>query len=123
MPKRIQMSRQKPWRVDNPGAVRVDRTTPYGNPFRVIQKPCEDSREGGRCWAVMRNHADYEHRDTKREALVAAVDLFRERVGYMDIDVSSLAGRDLACWCPHDQPCHADVLLELANPTEGNTHG
>jgi Domain of unknown function (DUF4326) len=27
-----------------------------------------------------------------------------------------LAGKDLACWCPLDQPCHADVLLELANP-------
>jgi hypothetical protein len=27
-----------------------------------------------------------------------------------------LAGKDLACWCPLDQPCHADILLELANP-------
>jgi hypothetical protein len=27
-----------------------------------------------------------------------------------------LRGKDLACWCPLDQPCHADVLLELANP-------
>ena len=27
-----------------------------------------------------------------------------------------LAGKDLACWCPLDQPRHADVLLELANP-------
>ncbi|QPG72649.1 DUF4326 domain-containing protein [Mycolicibacterium mucogenicum DSM 44124] len=26
-----------------------------------------------------------------------------------------LRGRDLACWCPLDQPCHADVLLEVAN--------
>jgi Domain of unknown function (DUF4326) len=26
-----------------------------------------------------------------------------------------LAGRNLACWCPLDQPCHADILLELAN--------
>ena len=26
-----------------------------------------------------------------------------------------LAGRDLACWCPLDQPCHADVLLRVAN--------
>jgi hypothetical protein len=26
-----------------------------------------------------------------------------------------LAGKDLACWCPLDQPCHADVLLEIAN--------
>lgn len=28
---------------------------------------------------------------------------------------AQLAGRDLACWCRLDQPCHADVLLELAN--------
>jgi hypothetical protein len=26
-----------------------------------------------------------------------------------------LAGRDLACWCPLSVPCHADVLLKLAN--------
>lgn len=28
---------------------------------------------------------------------------------------AALRGHDLACWCPLDQPCHADVLLELAN--------
>lgn len=28
---------------------------------------------------------------------------------------AELAGKNLACWCPLDQPCHADVLLELAN--------
>jgi Domain of unknown function (DUF4326) len=27
-----------------------------------------------------------------------------------------LGGRDLVCWCPLDQPCHADILLTLANP-------
>lgn len=26
-----------------------------------------------------------------------------------------LRGKDLACWCPLDEPCHADVLLEWAN--------
>lgn len=26
-----------------------------------------------------------------------------------------LGGQNLACWCPLDQPCHADVLLEIAN--------
>jgi hypothetical protein len=26
-----------------------------------------------------------------------------------------IRGHDLACWCPLDHPCHADVLLELAN--------
>ncbi|WP_269062108.1 DUF4326 domain-containing protein [Salipiger marinus] len=28
-----------------------------------------------------------------------------------------LRGRDLACWCP-DGPCHADVLLKIANEEE-----
>jgi hypothetical protein len=27
-----------------------------------------------------------------------------------------LRGFNLACWCPLDEPCHADVLLEVANP-------
>lgn len=30
---------------------------------------------------------------------------------------AELAGHDLACWCVLDGPCHADVLLELANPS------
>lgn len=29
--------------------------------------------------------------------------------------VIDLRGKNLACWCPLDKPCHADVLLELAN--------
>jgi hypothetical protein len=28
---------------------------------------------------------------------------------------ASLAGRNLACWCPADGPCHADLLLRIAN--------
>lgn len=32
---------------------------------------------------------------------------------------NELAGSDLACWCPLDQPCHAGVLLEIANRGEG----
>lgn len=29
--------------------------------------------------------------------------------------LQELRGHDLACWCRLDQPCHAEVLLELAN--------
>ena len=35
-------------------------------------------------------------------------DYVRERLG----------GKDLACWCALDQPCHADVLLKIANSTK-----
>jgi len=34
---------------------------------------------------------------------------YRERIR------AALRGKDLACWCPLDQPCHADILLEIAN--------
>ena len=53
-----------------------------------------------------------------------AVARFRELVGgdydptqYPSRDEirAELRGRDLACWCPLTGPCHADVLLEIAN--------
>ena len=31
---------------------------------------------------------------------------------------AELRGQDLSCWCAPDLPCHADVLLELANAGE-----
>jgi hypothetical protein len=38
----------------------------------------------------------------------------------MRADLPQLRGRDLACWCALDAPCHADLLLELANaPRDG----
>jgi hypothetical protein len=55
----------------------------------------------------------------------------RERVPPSVLNVvAELAGKDLVCWCKPGQPCHADVLLEIANrraseeraipePTEG----
>lgn len=30
--------------------------------------------------------------------------------------IAPLRGKNLACWCPLDRACHADVLLRLANP-------
>ena len=32
-----------------------------------------------------------------------------------DLDIEEIRGKNLACWCSLDEPCHADVLLKLAN--------
>ncbi|MCC3292383.1 DUF4326 domain-containing protein [Arthrobacter sp. zg-Y1110] len=32
--------------------------------------------------------------------------------------VADLKGKNLACWCALDRPCHADILLEIANANE-----
>jgi len=74
------------------------------------------------------NHADghYTWHQVELATAEQVVELFRQSVmrenvntisGYPSIDeiVATLSGKNLACWCPLDQPCHADVLLNLAN--------
>jgi hypothetical protein len=40
----------------------------------------------------------------------------RKALGFTVTDVlRELQGKNLACWCPLDESCHADVLLALAN--------
>jgi hypothetical protein len=50
---------------------------------------------------------------SRREAVIEAMRRFRKYAERCDL--APLRGKDLACWCPLDQPCHADVLLELVN--------
>jgi hypothetical protein len=54
----------------------------------------------------------------KTYGLAESLRLYRLHAEGIDVAAlrQDLAGHDLACWCPLDQPCHADILLELANP-------
>ena len=89
--------------VNGLAAVKVDRSTKWGNPF-VVGKP------GGAYAAkvVDRRHAFMLFRSVAPEipTLVKAARL-------------ELLGRNLACWCPCDDSyedcCHGTVLLALAN--------
>lgn len=115
-PKRIQMSRQHPWRADNPDAIIVSRGAGiYGNPFRV-----------GGYYVLNREGVPFPTNFPMRHAEARlifdsehAVELFRRHVDarpdFQETIRRVLVGHDLACWCPLDQLCHADVLLELAN--------
>ena len=88
------------------GAVYVGRPSGWGNPFKV----------GESKW--MRRHSDNAIVQFVPWTTQEAVDMFRLIVStdeQREQIRSELAGKDLACWCPLDQPCHADVLLELAN--------
>ena len=113
-PKRIQMSRQHPWRKDNPDAVIVARPTAFGNPFAVGSWFIE--REGKIAPTAFPQFHPSALQVVDR---ATAVDLFRRHVRENDqlreLISRLLVGRDLACWCPLDGPCHADVELELAN--------
>lgn len=114
-PKRIQRRRTKGWRMPE-GAIYVGRPTRWGNPFTIMNA----HRQG---WLI------YDDRDTSKvdgyiaslpsqaEARVRATRLYRQHM-FRLADLTALRGHDLACWCPLDQACHADVLLEIANRDE-----
>jgi hypothetical protein len=112
-PKRVQMSRQRPWRADHPDAVIVDRRSDYGNPFPVGMKVTLYPLDAVGAAEVVELTAEM------------SVEAFRQyldhRPGWKAQLAAELRGRDLACWCPLEDadgsrvPCHADVLLEIAN--------
>lgn len=91
-PVRIQLSRRKGFKlqavskaINGLEAVKVDRSTKWGNP------------------AISDDAA-------------LAVGLFRTWIKSKRVDVArDLRGKNLACWCKPGTPCHADVLLKLAN--------
>lgn len=108
MPERIQMSRQRPWRAAHPEAVIVSRPREWSNPF-IVGLPIEVQ---GRIIVVTRPLA------------VALFDAWLHQTYGPGIDeqiARELGGRDLACWCPLDEPCHADLLLTIANRTPEET--
>ena len=108
MPNRIQLKRTKGWRLP-PNAMSVARPTRFGNPYKVGLANC-GCRTPGECT----------HNVGRVETRQEAVELFRWWLSVhlpdrLEAKLAPLRGKDLACWCPLDQPCHADVLLELAN--------
>lgn len=101
-PIRIQRKRTKGWRMPE-NTVSVDRMTKWGNPFIVNPKVKAGSKSGA-CFIAVPTIQD-------------AIDCFREYIKNpeTDLDFLELRGKNLACWCKEGDPCHADVLLELAN--------
>ncbi len=93
---RVQRKRTKGWRMPE-NTVYVGRGSKWGNPFKVGQ-----------------------HGDASRcvEKFAQDIGWINSRLGFDYEDISELKGKNLACWCSLENPCHADVLLEIANSVE-----
>lgn len=107
MVERIRLSRAKGWRMP-PDTVKVDRSTPWGNPWRIGEPGIPDAAE-----AVRRFRAALMGYDVNG-TFVPPIAHPESRIGWIIANIGRLQGKNLACWCPLDGPCHADVLLELA---------
>lgn len=100
-PVRVQLSRRHKM---PPNTVSVARPTRWGNPFKV-------GRDGTAAECV-RKYRDqlfpYSHNGN------STLDAFYQSEANIYDIVTSLSGKNLACWCKPGDPCHADVLLEVA---------
>lgn len=101
-PVRLQLSRKKGFNLQKLSqetnglpAVNVARPSKWGNRFTVKQY-------GSAADAV----AMFEHDALKFECF---------HPGNYRAWIAPLRGKNLACWCKAGDPCHADVLLEIAN--------
>lgn len=132
-PIRIQRNRSKGWKMPE-NTKYVGRGSAWGNPFRIV--PYSDGK-----WAV--KCSDDEQQtfiltstcraayDTKIEAQADAVKCYEKlnmpyqhggswhdyyiSEGFRDFVKRELKDKNLACWCKPGEPCHADVLLKIAN--------
>lgn len=104
-PHRVQLRRAKGWRMP-PNTVKVDRTTPWGNPFVVGRDGTQE-----RCVQLFRNLLG-------GYLCLSSGPGMKDQQAYLahaGAHVDELRGKNLACWCALDKPCHADVLLRVAN--------
>jgi Domain of unknown function (DUF4326) len=107
-PQRVQRKRTKGWRMPE-NTVYVGRGSKWGNPYKMGDN--QWTPQGFKLWSSYRDVVEaYRH-----DAETGVFDLQAIR--------AELAGKNLACWCPSDQPCHAEVLLEIANTRDWMTAG
>lgn len=106
MGERIQLRRAKGWRMP-PDTVKVGRPGLFGNPFVVAPLQRPGSTAAGSYVAV----------PTVEDAVECYRIWLTEGPGQpvLALARTELRGKNLACWCRVGTPCHADVLLELAN--------
>jgi hypothetical protein len=115
MPVRLQLSRRAGFNLqalslatNGLPAIKVDRSTRYGNPFTaqafwdagykgLIEVANANCVGAFKAWMIGERH--WAHGGTLPDKP----------------DLSPLRGKNMACWCAHGLPCHADVLLDLAN--------
>lgn len=103
------------------GAIYVGRPTRWGNPWKVVQAGREPGLFGGTVPVYTIAGPGQFFPGTDEDPAWAAryaVTMYRRWINTINRAedmIPLLGGHDLVCWCPLDQPCHADVLLELAN--------
>lgn len=106
-PTRVQRSRKKGWRMP-PDTIYVGRGSKWGNPFKIGSEFVRPKMTpgGGQIANTVYDNAH----------AVRLYERFTAHEVRIQIEAyQQLRGKNLACWCALDKPCHADILLRIAN--------
>ncbi len=107
--KRIQRKRVKGWKMPE-NTVYVGRPTKWGNPFKIDKMyiPTDE---------ILAN--PFNPKWEMCEDIDQALKLYKEHldreIKYGRLRLDEIKGKNLACFCKEGEPCHADILLKLAN--------
>lgn len=118
-PARVQRKRSKGWRMP-PNTVSVTRPGEFGNPF-IVSKAHDRTAGTVEWWVEVSGGSMIWRHQTKEEAVAASVKAFAAWVELpqqrrlRDRATLALRGKNVACFCGLDSPCHGDVWLRMAN--------
>lgn len=122
-PVRLQLSRAKGFSLQalsiaTNGLVPVNcaRPSKWGNPFKMAGMEEMFARQA----AIDAYRRLLTQPPSRRRHMILSITRGNKgrgeyAVSIMKQSLPELRGKNLACWCPLDKPCHCDVLLELAN--------
>jgi hypothetical protein len=115
-PERVQRKRTKGWKMP-PNTVYVGRPTRWGNPH-----DWQSYRENFPPELLQSEGPGFRDNWCRERAVEAYQedwsDYLRKESAALTRLRAALGGKDLACWCGKHSPCHADILLHLANDAE-----
>jgi len=83
-----------------PNTVYVGRGSKFGNPFKITEdRTAAETVTAFKIWLTV-------------DGVHAGIP--EKKAAILD-NIEEIRGKDLACWCKIGKPCHADILLEIAN--------
>ena len=119
-PVRIQRKRTKGWRMPE-NTVYVGRGSKWGNPFKIYKDKMNSTALpwGWRVYDKGRPLRFFSELSAIHQSIRQYKRWLKIKIKSGELNLSELKGKNLACWCKLDEPCHADVLLEFANKKAG----
>lgn len=129
MPIRIQRKRTKGWKMPE-NTFYVGRPGKFGNPLKLVGDMIYIDASWRRSilgkWVYFQQGTiddvvNYYELLLTGEWLGDNEDMKYWNIKLHELNLQSLKGKDLSCFCSLGKPCHADVLLKIANGLETNT--